>query len=64
MRVKAPWVKHCYFMNEQHYIIPNLDTVVLGGTQQKGSWHMTISQQVRLGCLAYLHDHQSTGAPA
>ncbi|KAK9806988.1 hypothetical protein WJX72_009635 [[Myrmecia] bisecta] len=36
MRVAAPWVKSCYFVNEDNYIIPNLDTVVLGGTAQRG----------------------------
>ena len=36
IRVRAPWVKATYFVNEDNYILPNLDTVVLGGTAQAG----------------------------
>lgn len=36
IRVRAPWVKANYFVNEDNYILPNLDTVVLGGTAQVG----------------------------
>ena len=36
IRVRAPWVKANYFVNEDNYILPNLDTVVLGGTAQYG----------------------------
>ena len=32
VRVKAPWVKCYYNVNGDTYIIPNIDTVVLGGT--------------------------------
>lgn len=28
IRVKAPWIKNVYFLDEQTYIIPNRDTVV------------------------------------
>lgn len=46
VRVKAPWVKHYYNNNGQFYVIPNLETVVLGGTTQKGSWDTSINEQV------------------
>ncbi|KAK9834994.1 hypothetical protein WJX81_002770 [Elliptochloris bilobata] len=36
IRVRAPWVKANYFVDEDNYILPNLDTVVLGGTAQYG----------------------------
>lgn len=36
IRVRAPWVKANCFVNEDNYILPNLDTVVLGGTAQVG----------------------------
>ena len=34
MRVRAPWIKSYYNIDCEHYIIPNIDTVVLGGTGQ------------------------------
>lgn len=45
MRVEAPWVKHYYNSDSQYYIIPNVDTVVLGGTTQKNNWDTTVSQE-------------------
>ena len=47
VRVKAPWIKHYYNADGKFYIIPNLDTVVLGGTLNHNSWDTTISQEVR-----------------
>lgn len=46
MRVRAPWIKHYYNADGKFYIIPNLDTVVLGGTLNQNSWDTSISQQV------------------
>mmetsp|Transcript_16734 Transcript_16734/g.50001 ORF Transcript_16734/g.50001 Transcript_16734/m.50001 type:complete len:519 (-) Transcript_16734:2569-4125(-) len=34
LRVRAPWIKSYYNVDNEHYIIPNIDTVVLGGTGQ------------------------------
>ena len=48
VRVKAPWIKHFYFTGLNSYILPNVNTVVLGGTTQKNSWDSTVSQKV--GC--------------
>lgn len=46
LKVKAPWMKHVWnFEPSNHYIIPLLDYVVLGGTSQKGddNEHVEIS---------------------
>jgi len=48
LRVQAPWVKHFYYGTSQYYILPNVDTVVLGGTTQKNNWDTNVSQEVRL----------------
>jgi hypothetical protein len=34
---RAPWLKDAWFFGSS-YIIPNVDTVVLGGTADKGDW--------------------------
>jgi len=34
IRVKAPWIKHFYYTDDNCYIIPNVDTICLGGTRQ------------------------------
>lgn len=58
VRVKAPWIKHYYNNNGQFYIIPNLETVELGGTTQKDSWDTGISEQVRTKPLPQkMHSH-------
>ncbi|EIE24709.1 FAD-linked reductase, C-terminal domain-containing protein [Coccomyxa subellipsoidea C-169] len=36
IRVRAPWIKSNYFLDECNYIIPQTNTVVLGGTAQRG----------------------------
>ena len=46
IRVRAPWVKNYMNNNGQFYIIPNFETVVLGGTTQKGNYDTSISPQV------------------
>ena len=48
LRVEAPWVKHLYFGGSQYYVLPNVDTVVLGGTTQKNNWDTNASEEVRL----------------
>eukprot|EP01024_Parvocaulis_polyphysoides_P056828 TRINITY_DN60208_c0_g1_i1.p2 TRINITY_DN60208_c0_g1~~TRINITY_DN60208_c0_g1_i1.p2 ORF type:complete len:231 (+),score=61.38 TRINITY_DN60208_c0_g1_i1:114-806(+) len=45
VRVKAPQVSGVWFMDEKAYIITNVDTIVLGGTQQKGDWNTQNDQQ-------------------
>lgn len=43
-RVRAPWVRQCVFSHwgdENTYIIPNREWVVVGGTGQVGDWRTT-----------------------
>ncbi|XP_076367903.1 D-aspartate oxidase-like isoform X4 [Tachypleus tridentatus] len=57
-RVKAPWVKHIYIGGSEFYILPNADTVVLGGSSQVGDWNKDIypedSQRIWKGCCELL----------
>ena len=40
MRVWAPWLRICLLDDEDdgNYVLPNMDSVVLGGTHQQGDW--------------------------
>ena len=40
MRVWAPWLRICLLDDEDdgNYVLPNIDTVVLGGTHQHNDW--------------------------
>ena len=39
LRVRAPWIKSsCTF--GQSYVIPNMESLVIGGTGQKGDWNV------------------------
>ena len=42
LRVKAPWIKNVWFFGST-YLIPQIDSVVVGGTAQKGDWNTTPS---------------------
>lgn len=44
LRVRAPWIK-AFWMFGDHYIIPNSDNVVLGGTKQVGDWNLEASEE-------------------
>lgn len=57
IRVRAPWVKNYMNNNGHFYIIPNFETVVLGGTTQKGNYDTTISPQVT---VVYLFSRRET----
>ena len=35
-RMHAPWLKHAMMLDKEFYILPNVDSVVVGGTQQRG----------------------------
>lgn len=37
-RVKAPFAKMFYIFNDDYYVFPNQDSVVLGGTHQEKDW--------------------------
>ena len=41
-------MKHFYFAGGSTYVLPNVNTVVLGGTTQKNCWDTSVSQQVRV----------------
>jgi glycine/D-amino acid oxidase-like deaminating enzyme len=38
LRIKAPWIKNVWMFGS-NYLIPNIDSIVVGGTQQKGDWN-------------------------
>ncbi len=44
MRVRAPWVTHCYVAGD-FYIIPNRNSVVLGGTGQVGDGYRALGHR-------------------
>ncbi|CAG2181393.1 unnamed protein product, partial [Oppiella nova] len=52
-RVNAPWIKHGVMAGD-HYILLNSETVVLGGTKQKGDWNRDVyvkdSEDIMDGC--------------
>lgn len=35
-RVRAPWQKFAVMYDKEFYVLPNVDSVVVGGTQQRG----------------------------
>ncbi|CAK8688045.1 D-aspartate oxidase-like [Clavelina lepadiformis] len=41
--VKAPWVK-ALFLTKSAYVLPRLDTVVLGGTSQRGDYNLEVDR--------------------
>lgn len=59
-RVKAPWQKTIIMDESEHgnYIIPNQETIVLGGTHDKDQWDLTPRQVdaefILKGCRAIL----------
>lgn len=42
IRVKAPWLKHSLMVDDDIYIIPGRDTVVVGGTRQQGDGDLNV----------------------
>ncbi|KAK3794630.1 hypothetical protein RRG08_003776 [Elysia crispata] len=42
-KVRAPWIKHFYFLHEKNvdqiYLIPGVDYLTVGGTTQIGDWN-------------------------
>jgi FAD dependent oxidoreductase len=41
-RVVAPWVKHVTFLDDAVYILPNIGSCVVGGTQQRGDGNAAV----------------------
>ncbi|KAL6265480.1 hypothetical protein P5V15_002276 [Pogonomyrmex californicus] len=46
-RVKASWAKHCFLADDDacNYIIPNIHSVVLGGTHQEGDFNCSVEEE-------------------
>jgi hypothetical protein len=44
VRLKAPWIKHYYNNSGKFYIIPNVDSIVCGGTLQKDNWSTDVTE--------------------
>lgn len=46
-RVKAPWTMHCYLVDDDccNYIIPNIHSVILGGTHQEGDFDRSVRKE-------------------
>ena len=43
-RVRCPPLKHCAFLDDSFYILPNHNFVVVGGTQQRGDEREAVSE--------------------
>lgn len=50
LRVKAPWIKHA-IMASPYYILPNSETIVLGGTSQVDNWNLNLDPEDRENIL-------------
>lgn len=44
VRLRAPWIKHYYNNSGKFYIIPNIDSIVCGGTLQKDNWSTEVTE--------------------
>lgn len=45
----APWIKNYYNIDEMQYIIPNIDSVIIGGTAQYG--YATLARTYAVHCI-------------
>ena len=54
-RVRAPWIRHYTGLDDKFYVIPKLDVVVLGGTQQRGDTEEGTRDADRAQILAAVH---------
>ncbi|KAJ3664524.1 hypothetical protein Zmor_000083 [Zophobas morio] len=60
-RVQAPWQFHCFGVDddgENHYVIPNQECVILGGTHQEDDFSTEVSDDDKKfifdGCVKYI----------
>lgn len=46
-RVKAPWAMHCILVDDDacNYIIPNVNSIVIGGTHQEGDFDRFVREE-------------------
>ena len=61
MRVVAPWLKSSWTFNDKYYVIPNMDAVVIGGTNQKYDWNSEVCSCVVCVC-EQLHVRSADGS--
>jgi D-aspartate oxidase len=47
IKVRAPWVKASYMSDFDTYIIPNRNTITLGGCRHYGSYDLGVSDSVK-----------------
>ena len=50
-KVKAPWIKHFYYTDDNCYIIPNVNTVCLGGTRNYNNFSLEINEDDSKGIM-------------
>uniref|UniRef100_T1JNT4 FAD dependent oxidoreductase domain-containing protein n=1 Tax=Strigamia maritima TaxID=126957 RepID=T1JNT4_STRMM len=65
MKVKAPWVKHFVLDDYKgNYLIPNIDSVILGGTSNYGNYNLTAeskdAHKIWQGCCQLLPSIKSS----
>ncbi|XP_078338665.1 D-aspartate oxidase-like [Crassostrea virginica] len=51
LRVRAPWIKHFIYTEEDAYLIPNGDLLVVGGCRQENNFNLNIETSDREGIL-------------
>jgi len=44
LKVRAPWIKQCYYSDYDTYIIPGFDLVTIGGCRQFDSWNAEVDR--------------------
>jgi len=44
IRANAPQIKHCYYFDDDSYIVPCFDSLVIGGIREKGNFNLEVSQ--------------------
>ncbi|GFQ97283.1 d-aspartate oxidase [Trichonephila clavata] len=58
MRVHAPWIKHGVIADNDYYVLPNADEIILGGTHQEGDWNTQVDpvdrRNIWEGCVELL----------
>ncbi|RLU23274.1 hypothetical protein DMN91_003477 [Ooceraea biroi] len=66
-KVKAPWTMQCFLVDDDddcNYIIPNMHSVVLGGTHQEGDFDRSVreedSEHIYKGCCRLMPSLQAS----
>ncbi|KAI0213637.1 D-amino-acid oxidase [Lamellibrachia satsuma] len=45
-QVEAPWIKH-FYIDDEFYVLPGINHVTLGGTEQEGNWNTSADKTDR-----------------